>query len=120
MLVMCLVDSNRVFCLAYCMQANSDLLLHVLLIQLRKRVEDKNRLLRQLAASAAAASGMSGSSNSGLSPVDLSGLSERWDSFVGQLQVYDSHLESQRKGLQQQLTKKIEDFCGTIAGFGAR
>lgn len=86
-------------------------------LQLRKRIEDKNRLLRQLAASM----GTSGlSSSSSLSPIDLSGLSERWDGFVGQLQAYDTNLESQRQGLQLQLAKRIEDFSGTIAGFGSR
>lgn len=55
-----------------------------------------------------------------MSPIDLSGLSERWDGFVGQLQVYDTNLEAQRQGLQQQLVKRIDDFSGTIAGFGSR
>jgi hypothetical protein len=64
--------------------------------------------------------GISGSSSSNLSPIDLSGLSERWDGFVGQLQVYDTNLEAQRQGLQQQLAKRIDDFGGTIAGFGSR
>ena len=91
----------------------------MLVLQLRKRIEDKNRLLRQLAASTGS-SGMAASSSSNLSPVDLSGLSERWDAFVGQLQVYDTHLESQRQGLQQQLAKRIDDFSGTVAGFGSR
>jgi hypothetical protein len=45
---------------------------------------------------------------------------ERWDGFVAQLQVYDANLESQRQGLTQQLTKRIDDFSGTIAGFGSR
>jgi hypothetical protein len=89
------------------------------LLQLRKRIEEKNRLLRHLAASSGSSGGFSGSSSS-LSPIDLSGLSERWDGFVSQLQVYDAHLEGQRQGLQQQLAKRIDDFSGTIAGFGSR
>jgi hypothetical protein len=36
------------------------------------------------------------------------------------MQVYDTNLESQRQGLQQQLAKRIDDFSGTIAGFGSR
>jgi hypothetical protein len=60
------------------------------------------------------------SSRSNLSPVDLSGLSERLDGFMGQLQVYDTNLEAQRHGLQQQLAKRINDFSGTIAGFVSR
>lgn len=88
-------------------------------LQLRKRIEEKNRLLRHLAASSGPG-GFSGSSSSSLSPIDLSGLSERWDGFVGQLQVYDAHLEAQRQGLQQKLAKRIEDFSGTIAGFGSQ
>jgi hypothetical protein len=36
------------------------------------------------------------------------------------VQVYDTNLESQRQGLQQQLAKRIDDFSGTIAGFGSR
>jgi hypothetical protein len=88
------------------------------LLQLRKRIEGKNRLLRQLAASVNA-SGLS-SSSSKLSPIDLSGLADRWDGLVAQLQVYDTNLESQKQGLQQQLAKRIDDFSGTIAGFGSR
>ncbi|WIA17572.1 hypothetical protein OEZ85_014399 [Tetradesmus obliquus] len=84
--------------------------------QLRKRVEEKNRLLRQMAAATPAGAAAS----SALTAVDLAGLSERWDGFVGQLQAYDSHLEGQRAGLQQQLGKKLEDFGGTVAGFASR
>lgn len=58
--------------------------------------------------------------SSSLTPVDLSGLGERWDAFVGQLQAYDSNLEVQRQGLQGQLVKKIEDFKGAVAGFASR
>jgi hypothetical protein len=93
-------------------------LLRLRLLQLRKRIEDKNRLLRQLAGSVNASSLSSSSSN--LSPIDLSGLADRWDGFVAQLQVYDTNLESQKQGLQQQLAKRIDGFSGTIAGFGSR
>jgi hypothetical protein len=86
------------------------------MLQLRKRVEEKNRLLRQMAAATPA----SAAASSSLTPVDLAGLSERWDGFVGQLQAYDSHLEGQQQGLQVQLGKKVEDFAGTVAGFASR
>lgn len=89
---------------------------YLLLTQLRKHIEEKNRLLRQLAAGQAAIS----SSSSALATVDLSGLAERWDAFVGQLQAYDSHLDAQRQGLQQQLVKRFEDFRGTVVGFASR
>lgn len=79
-------------------------------------MEEKNRLLRQMAAATPAGA----ASSSALTVVDLAGLSERWDGFVGQLQAYDSHLEGQRAGLQQQLGKKLEDFGGTVAGFASR
>jgi hypothetical protein len=85
--------------------------------QLRKGVEEKNKLLRQLAASGG---GGSSTSSSSLAPVDLSELSARWDGFVGQLQAHDSALELQRQGLQQHLGKRFEDFCGTVAGFTSR
>jgi hypothetical protein len=85
-------------------------------LQLRKRVEEKNRLLRQMAAATPAGA----TASSSLTPVDLAGLSERWDGFVGQLQAYDSHLEGQQQGLQLQLGKKVEDFAGAVAGFASR
>eukprot|EP00878_Enallax_costatus_P024703 GHUV01026383.1.p1 GENE.GHUV01026383.1~~GHUV01026383.1.p1 ORF type:complete len:1576 (+),score=459.42 GHUV01026383.1:1611-6338(+) len=84
--------------------------------QLRKRIEEKNRLLRQMAAATPAGA----ASGSSLAIIDLSGLSERWDSFVSQLQAYDSNLEVQRQGLQGQVLKKIQEFEGVITGFASR
>lgn len=68
---------------------------------------------------AAAGSAGSSASNS-LAAVDLSGLGERWDTFVSQLQAYDSNLEVQRHSLQGLVQKKLQDFEGVVAGFASR
>eukprot|EP00882_Tetradesmus_deserticola_P021075 GHRQ01022797.1.p1 GENE.GHRQ01022797.1~~GHRQ01022797.1.p1 ORF type:complete len:146 (-),score=48.36 GHRQ01022797.1:442-879(-) len=68
----------------------------------------------------AAAAPAGAAARSSLSPVDLAGVSERWDGCVGQLQAFDSHLEGQRQGLQVQLAKKVDDFAGAVAGFASR
>ena len=81
-------------------------------LQLRKRIEDKNRLLRQMASSS--------TSSTLVTPVDLSEVTERWDAFTASLQQYDAHLEGQRGALQQAVARQVEDFKGTIAGFASR
>lgn len=53
-------------------------------------------------------------------PVDLSGLSERWDTLVGQLCAYDSQLEGQRASLAGALGKRAEELRATVAGFASR
>jgi hypothetical protein len=81
-------------------------------LQLCQRVEEKNRLLRQIAAA--------GSASSAVTAVDMSEVQERWDAFTTSLHQHDAHLEGQRGELQQQVLRQVEDFKGTIAGFASR
>jgi hypothetical protein len=60
------------------------------------------------------------SSSTLVTPVDLSEVAERWDAFTVSLQQYDAHLEGQRGVLQQAVSRQVEDFKGTIAGFASR
>jgi hypothetical protein len=57
------------------------------LLQLRQRVEEKNRLLRHMAAAAqGAAIGLGGGGAAAAGAVDLSAVTQRWDGFTASLQ----------------------------------
>lgn len=63
---------------------------------MRQRVEEKNKLLRQLAAPAAGLAG--GLAGGGAGPVDLSAVTQRWDGFTAALhQVGDLHPPASRQ-----------------------
>jgi hypothetical protein len=96
--------------------------------QLRKRIEDKNKLLQQLAGGVSGSSSSSSSSRGGitfsrslsLAPIHLVGLDDRWDVFVAQLQDFDGHLDAQRSRLQKQLAVRLEAFESSVAAFASR
>jgi hypothetical protein len=54
--------------------------------QLRQRVEEKNRLLRHMAAAAPGAALGLGGGTGAAAGVDLSGVTQRWDGFTSALQ----------------------------------
>jgi len=65
----------------------------------RRRIDEKNRLLKSMAA----AGGMAGVGQ----PVDMTDVDNAWDSFTSQLQQHDTHLDEQKNQLQGQLARQV-------------
>lgn len=59
-------------------------------LQVRRRIEEKNKLLRQMA----------GSGREAFAVVELGDVNNQWEAFTTQLQQFDAHLEEQKTGLQ--------------------
>lgn len=66
----------------------------------RRRIEEKNRLLRTMAPSSGAAVGQQ---------VDMTEVDNAWESFTAQLQQHDALLEDQKHHLQGQLIRQVLD-----------
>lgn len=75
----------------------------------RRRIDEKNRLLKSMAAAGSVA-GVG-------QPVDMADVDNAWDSFTAQLQQHDTHLDEQKNQLQGQLTRQVSTL-GCLAGFG--
>lgn len=69
------------------------------IMECRRHVDDKNRLLKSMAAA-------SNLSNAGQT-VDMTEVDNAWDSFTTQLQQHDSHLDEQKNQLQGQLARQV-------------
>ena len=65
----------------------------------RRRIDEKNRLLKSMAAAGTVA-GVG-------QPVDMADVDNAWDSFTAQLQQHDTHLDEQKNQLQGQLTRQV-------------
>ena len=69
------------------------------IMECRRRVDDKNRLLKSMAAASSLPSvGQT---------VDMTEVDNAWDSFASQLQQHDSHLDEQKNQLQGQLARQV-------------
>ena len=68
------------------------------IVQLRQRIEEENKLLRQMAGSA---------SDSPTVIVDMRDITNEWDSFTTQIQQYGDTLEEQKERLQEQILKQV-------------
>lgn len=69
------------------------------IMECRRRVDDKNRLLKAMASA--------GNLPSAGQTVDMTQVDNAWDSFTSQLQQHDSHLDEQKNQLQGQLTRQV-------------
>ena len=69
------------------------------IMECRRRVDEKNRLLRSIAA----ASNLSSAGQL----VDMTAVDNAWDSFTAQLQQHDTHLDEQKNQLQGQLARQV-------------
>lgn len=65
----------------------------------RRRVDDKNRLLKAMAAA--------GNLTNAGQAVDMTEVDNAWDSFTSQLQQHDTHLDEQKNQLQGQLARQV-------------
>lgn len=73
----------------------------------RRRIEEKNRLLRSMGAG-------SGGSLTG-SGVSMAELDNTWEAFTSQLQQHESHLEEQKNQLQGQVARQVRGmWCGIL------
>ncbi|KAL3130926.1 hypothetical protein ABBQ38_000251 [Trebouxia sp. C0009 RCD-2024] len=77
----------------------------------RRRVDDKNRLLKAMAAA--------GNLTNAGQAVDMTEVDNAWDSFTSQLQQHDTHLDEQKNQLQGQLARQAGELKSRISGFGA-
>ena len=68
------------------------------IVQLRQRIEEENKLLRQMTGSA---------SDSPTVIVDMRDIANEWDSFTTQIQQYGDTLEEQKERLQEQILKQV-------------
>ena len=82
---------------------------------LKRKCEEKNRLLRQYAPTGAAA-GLAAH----LAPVDLSSLANDWDSFHQQLEQHGAQLEEQKDTLKAQIEREVAEFQARCESFGER
>nr|BBC28429.1 cytoplasmic dynein 1b heavy chain [Yamagishiella unicocca] len=77
----------------------------------RRRIDEKNKLLRQMAG---------GGRDASFAVVDLGEVNNSWDAFTTQLQQFDAHLEEQKNQLAVQIGRQLEEFKGKIAGMNSR
>ncbi|KAG2486208.1 hypothetical protein HYH03_015170 [Edaphochlamys debaryana] len=77
----------------------------------RRRIDEKNKLLRQMAG---------GGREAQFAVVDLTEVNNSWDAFTNQLQQFDAHLEEQKNALAVQIAKQIDEFKGKVAGMNSR
>ena len=69
------------------------------IMECRRRVDDKNRLLKSMAAASSLPSvGQT---------VDMTEVDNAWDSFSSQLEQHDIHLDEQKNQLQGQLARQV-------------
>ena len=78
---------------------------------LRRKIEEKNKLLRVVGAGAGAGAPAA---------VDISFLRNEWDSFTQKLQQHESHLEEQKDSLKAEIDKQVTAFTHKVDSFGSR
>lgn len=88
------------------------------ILNLRRKVEDKNKLIRQMGA--AIGSNTSTGSSAALGAVDMTDLNNEWETFQTKLQQHETHLEEQKNQLKGQIERNISDFNSKINGFALR
>ncbi|GMH35100.1 hypothetical protein BSKO_02968 [Bryopsis sp. KO-2023] len=81
------------------------------MMEQRKRVEEKNKLLRQMAGGGNAAQ---------FAVVDLKEIVNEWEGFTTQLQQHGQVLEERKEQLQHHIVKQIDEFSGRIVGLSSR
>eukprot|EP00955_Chlamydomonas_euryale_P024623 259694-Chlamydomonas_euryale.AAC.4 len=84
---------------------------HMRRVQVRRRIDEKNKLLRAMAAN---------SKDAQYAVVDMGEVNNQWEAFTTQLQQFDAHLEEQKVQLAGTIAKQLDDFRGRIGGFGSR
>lgn len=91
---------------------------HVL--NLRRKIEDKNKLIRQMATAIGTSSGLAGGSGAAMAGVDMSELNNEWETFQTKLQQHETHLEDQKNQLKGQIERNITEFKSKVNGFASR
>eukprot|EP00803_Ostreobium_quekettii_P010766 evm.model.scf_587.3 EVM.evm.TU.scf_587.3 scf_587:58238-66053(+) len=81
------------------------------MLELRRRIEEKNKLVKQVA--------MSGNYGYG-GLVDMRDISNEWDTFTAQLQQHGETLEERQDQLRRQILKQIDEFKERLEGFSYR
>jgi len=76
---------------------------------LRRKIEEKNRLLRVVAHGGQAAH-----------TVDISALNNEWETFSNKLLQLEGHLEEQKNILKLEIEKRVVAFRDKMQGFAAR
>ncbi|GLI62890.1 cytoplasmic dynein 1b heavy chain [Volvox africanus] len=77
----------------------------------RRRIDEKNKLLRQMAG---------GGRDAAFAVVDLADVNNSWDAFTTQLQQFDAHLEEQKNQLGVQISRQLDEFKAKVAGMNSR
>ena len=79
---------------------------------LKRRCEEKNKLLRHYAGG--------GGKGASVHLVDLSGLSNDWDSFLQQLEQHGARLEEQKDQLKSRIERELREFALRCESFRER
>ena len=79
------------------------------MMQLRRRVDEKNKLLKTLAGT--------NTQQQAAALVDTSAMTNEWDNFTQKLQQHDSHLEAQTAQLVSKNEKRISEFQSKVDSF---
>nr|BCL66104.1 cytoplasmic dynein 1b heavy chain [Volvox africanus] len=77
----------------------------------RRRIDEKNKLLRQMAG---------GGRDAAFAVVELADVNNSWDTFTTQLQQFDAHLEEQKNQLGVQISRQLDEFKSKVAGMNSR
>ena len=90
-----------------------------------QRLEEKNRLLRAMAAGGGSGSGSIGDGTEYYqtvpdSAVDAAAVTARLDTLAAGLQRFDGHLEAERARLRAELARRLEALGGDVAALAAR
>ena len=78
---------------------------------MRRRIDEKNKLLRAMAASG---------KDAAYAVVDLTEVNNAWESFTTQLQQFDANLEEQKGQLGGLIAKQLDEFKSKVVGFSSR
>ncbi|KAJ9505745.1 hypothetical protein QJQ45_029246, partial [Haematococcus lacustris] len=82
------------------------------LAQVKRRIEEKNKLLRAMAAGTGR--------EAAFAAVDLTEANAAWEAFSTQLQQFDANLEEQKTQLATAIEKQVDEYKGKLAGFASR
>ena len=82
-------------------------------------MEDKNKLIRQMATAIGSNSAAAGG-GAAMAAVDMTDLNNEWETFQNKLQQHETHLEDQKSQLKGQIERNITDFKSKVNGFASR
>lgn len=96
---------------------------------LRKKVEEKNKLIRAMGGTVGGGSsgakgigpgGSTGAGGASATTVDINSLNSEWETLEAKLDQHEEHLDAQRSELKKQMGGRVNEFVGRLDTFVAR